>query len=164
MERSPAFSGNILPGNDDPWNSVQFTLDRSLAQQLNQGGEIPEPLWQRIQRKRHGPVPACHGFNHRAGQHLGDTGRRDSNGYSPCGKARPVWTFTRNTTRQSDPWYLNAVGRKGVVWTKYANWDLPRDRGKACVRNRKGFRGADSRQGLSRPGVGIRGASRLPSA
>ena len=30
--------------SEDPMDSLEFTLDRSLAQELNRGGEIPEPL------------------------------------------------------------------------------------------------------------------------
>ena len=111
------------PWNDDPWNPVKFTLDRSLAQQLNQGGEIPEPLWGALRENgitlsRHAMVSTTEpgniwviqdGENSRTfSVRQGKTGLDVRDEYDPI----------------IHPWYLNAVGREGVAWTKYANWDL----------------------------------------
>ncbi|HEY3835600.1 MAG TPA: SpoIIE family protein phosphatase, partial [Bryobacteraceae bacterium] len=106
-----------------PPDAVQFTLDRSLAQALHQGGEIPEPLWGALRENgitlsRHAMVSTTEpgniwviqdGENSRTfSVRQGKTGLDVRNEYDPI----------------VDPWYLNAVGRQGVVWTKYANWDL----------------------------------------
>ena len=107
----------------NPSDAVQFTLDRSLAQGLHQGGEIPEPLWGALRENgitlsRHAMVSTTEpsniwviqdGENSRTfSVRQGKTGLDVRNEYDPI----------------VDPWYLNAVGRQGVVWTKYANWDL----------------------------------------
>jgi sigma-B regulation protein RsbU (phosphoserine phosphatase) len=112
----------------NPSDVVKFTLDRSLAQQLNQGGEIPEPLWGALRENgitlsRHAVVSTTEpgnmwviqdGENSRTfSVRQGKTGLDVRDEYDPI----------------IDPWYLkavdylNTVGPKSVAWTKYANWD-----------------------------------------
>ena len=128
------------PEHANPSNSVQFTLDPSLAQQLNQGGEIPEPL--RSALKENGIVLSPHTVvsttepgNHWVMQddeskrifsvRQGKTGLDVQEEYDP-------------TIR---PWYLSAVARKGPVWTKYPDWDLLGTGGKLVFAIGKDFDG-----------------------
>ena len=118
-ECSPAFPGNILTTRRMLCNSPSIGhLRRGCTK-----GTIPEPLWSALRENgitlsRHAIVSTTEpgniwviqdGENSRTfSVRQGKTGLDVRNEYDPI----------------VDPWYLNAVGRQGVVWTKYANWDL----------------------------------------
>src|SRR5208337_4994204 len=106
-----------------PWryetlNSLEFTLERAFAQDLNGGGEIPEQMRRAFSQSgvdlsRHTVVSTTDPGNEwliRDDDHnrifsvrRGKTGLGVSWEYDP----------------RDAPWYLDAVGRDGVVWTKY---------------------------------------------
>jgi len=128
------------PWNEDPSTPVEFTLDRSLAQQLNRGGEISEPLWDALRENgitlsRHAVVSTTEPGNIWVIQDLENSRtfsvRQGKIGLDIHAEYDPT----------IDPWYANAAGRKGVAWTKYPNWDLLGTGGKLVFVIGKDFEG-----------------------
>ncbi len=109
------------PGHNETLDTLQLTLAPEFAQYLNQAGEIPEQVWREFSEaglalSRHATVSTT------------DPGAkwliRDS-------EKNWIFSVLRGKTGlgvyweydpRGDPWYLNAVGRDSVVWTKYATW------------------------------------------
>ena len=110
------------PEKENPWNPVEFTLDRSLAEQLNQGGKIPEPLWRAF--SEHGVAP----FSRDAVVSTAEPGNiwviQDDKNYRTFSlrEGKTGLNVRLEYDPTIDPWYLNAASRKGVAWTKYVNW------------------------------------------
>ncbi len=128
------------PWEEDPWNPVEFTLDRSLAQQLNQGGEILEPLWLAFRENgmalsRHAVVSTLEPGSIwviRDGERKRMVSvRQGKSGLDVRAEYDPI----------TEPWYLSAVGQERVVWTKYANWDYLGTGGKRVFVIGKDFEG-----------------------
>ncbi len=63
-----------------------------------------------------------------------------------------------------EPWYVKAVGQKGVVWTKYANWDLLGKGGKLVFEIGKDFEGQLSDKVSPSLASGIQQPGGLPLA
>jgi sigma-B regulation protein RsbU (phosphoserine phosphatase) len=109
-----------------PWqyetpDSLEFALEPTFAQDLNGEGEIPERVWRAFKENgvalsRHTVVSTTEPGNRWV--------IRDS-------ENNWIFSVQRGTTGlgvyweydpRNEPWYLSAVGRDSVAWTKYANW------------------------------------------
>ncbi len=109
------------PWQSEPLDSLVFTLEPAFVEDLNRGGEIPEPIRGAFSQNGVGLSPD-------AVVSTTDPGNawliRDD-GHSRIFSVRRgeaglgvYWVYDPRDA----PWYLNAVGREGVAWTKDVNW------------------------------------------
>jgi sigma-B regulation protein RsbU (phosphoserine phosphatase) len=109
------------PGHNETRDTLQLTLAPDFARYLNQGGEISEQVWRAFSEDGVD-------LSRQAAVSTTDLGNnwliRDS-------EKNWIFSVLRGTTGlgvyweydpRSDRWYLNAVGRDNVAWTKYSNW------------------------------------------
>ena len=125
--------------NSNPSSSVRLTFDRSLAQLLNQGGEIGEPLRRALKESGVGLSPHT----------VVSTTEPDASWVIKDRESKRILSVRQGKTgldvqEEFDPtirpWYLSAVARKGPVWTKYPDWDLLGTGGKLVFSIGKDFR------------------------
>jgi hypothetical protein len=109
------------PWHNETLDSLAFTLEPAFAQYLNQGGEIPEQVRRAFSQN---------GVDLSQNTVVSTTDPdnkwliRDSekNWIFPVSRGKTGLTVKWEYDPRYDPWYLDAVGRDRVVWTKYANW------------------------------------------
>ena len=109
------------PWNNKTFNSAVLILDPGLAQYLNEAGEIPEPLRQAFRENgvalsQHAVVSSTEPGNHWM---IRDDESERVFSVWQANTGLDVYAEYDPVTR---PWYVNAVGRDGVAWTKYAAW------------------------------------------
>lgn len=109
------------PWNPEERDSLEFTLDAKFADDLTGEGVIPDRLWQAFRAK--GLTLSRQSVVSKAGPDkmwlIRDVQtNRIFSLRQVAGGLDVYWEFDPRIR----PWYLNAVGRNGVVWTKYANW------------------------------------------
>jgi sigma-B regulation protein RsbU (phosphoserine phosphatase) len=109
------------PSHDEPSDSSEFTLEPAFEQYLNARGEIPEQLWRAftengVALSRYAVVSTTEPGNEwviRDGE---------SNWIFSVRQGKTGLGVYWEYDPRNDPWYLNAVGRDSVAWTKYVNW------------------------------------------
>ena len=109
------------PWHNETLDSLQFTLEPAFAQDLNRGGEIPEQMRRAFSQNgvdlsRHTVVSTTDPGNEWL---IRDDGH---NRIFSVRRGKPGLGVYWEYDPRDAPWYLNAVGRDGVVWTKYVNW------------------------------------------
>jgi serine phosphatase RsbU (regulator of sigma subunit) len=109
------------PSHEEPSDSSAFTLEPAFVQYLNAGGEIPEQLWRAftengVALSRHAVVSTTEPAN----EWLIRDGA--SNWIFSVRQGKTGLGVYWEYDPRNDPWYLNAVGRDSVAWTKYVNW------------------------------------------
>ena len=110
-----------FPRRNETLDSLAFTLEPAFAQYLNEGGEIPERVWRAfgesgLALSRHSVVSTTDPGNKWL---IRDSEKNWIFSVQPGKSGLDVrWEYDP----RNDPWYLGAVGRDNVAWTKYANW------------------------------------------
>jgi serine phosphatase RsbU (regulator of sigma subunit) len=109
------------PWHNETLDSFEFTLEPAFVQYLNAAGEIPEQLL--VAFRENGVALSRHA--------VVSTTEPGDKWVIRDGKSNWIFSVRQGKTGlgvyweydpRDDPWYLNAVGRDSVAWTKYANW------------------------------------------
>jgi serine phosphatase RsbU (regulator of sigma subunit) len=116
-------SGVYLQSPWDNWaeHSLAFMLEPAFAQDLDREGEIPEQVWRAftgdgVALSRHATVSTTEPG---AAWLIRD---REKNWIFSVRRGKAGLGVYWEYDPRGDPWYKNAVGQDGVVWTKYTNW------------------------------------------
>ncbi len=109
------------PGHSETSDYFAFNLEPTSAQYLNAEGEFPESLW--VAFRENGLVLSRHA--------VVSTTEPGNRWLIRDGEKNWLFSVRQGKTGlgvyweydpRYDPWYLDAVGRDSVAWTKYTNW------------------------------------------
>ena len=113
------------PGQSEALDSLVFTLEPTFAQDLNRGGEIPEQM--RRAFSQNGVDLSPHALV--SSTDPGNEWLIRDDGHNRIFFVRrgetSLGVYWKYDPRDA-PWYIGAVGRDGVAWTKYVNWGRAR--------------------------------------
>jgi len=111
--------------NESLVSSAEFTLDPSLAQGLNQAGEIAEPVRRALRTSGMALSPHAMVSTIEPGKRWIIQDNESKRIFS-VGQGDAGLLLKEEFDPTIRPWYLSAVGQETVVWTKYPDWDLVR--------------------------------------
>ena len=109
------------PWDDDARYRLDFTFDPALAQPPNERGKIPAPLWQAF--KQNGVTLSANAVvtTTDPGNQWAVSDDESEQVYSLRREKTGLAVYSAYDPR-TRPWYRNAIGRDGAVWTTYPDF------------------------------------------
>lgn len=113
------------PQRNEPPDSLEFTLDPALAETLSAAGEVSGPVRRAFSEEGLTLSPRAMISTTAPGSEWQIRNDDDNRIFSVRRGKTGLEVYLKYDPRAT-PWYRNAAGQRGVVWTKYADWSAPR--------------------------------------